>query len=266
MRAMKWQIAFLRSAWYDGLKALGRRSTMQDRSYAIAIAVILAICCLGAYVAVSGFMNTRPPSTALDLVKAITPVSVVLATQTAAPTVPGATLAPPPTSLSNPTPLGVIQTITASATMTGIIPVPTITVRPTSPPPPPSSAPQSCANYQFCPIGGPPSQDPRLVPMGILCPAAYIWGRITDRNGAGIPGARVQFKGPMGEVSQAVSKGPPDEPGIYNIPAGAIGGPYVLWMLDAGGAQASPQYTVTAPQGYSGSGNCPTRVDFRSQR
>ncbi len=70
----------------------------------------------------------------------------------------------------------------------------------------------------------------------------------------------------MGEVATVETKGPPDLPGIYNIPAGAITGNYTLWVLDAGGGRASPPYSVNAPQSYSGSGNCPTRVDFRAQR
>ncbi len=237
---------------------------MQDRSYAIAIAVILAICCLGAYVGVSGLMNARAPSTAADLLKAITPVSVVLPTETAAPTKTGETLAPPPTSLPNPTPLGAIQTITASATTTGTLPVPTFTVRPTSPPAPSSPAAPTCANSIFCPSGGPP--DGSLAPTGAQCPQNYIWGRVFDKNGSGVPGVRIRFKTPMGTVDSVESKGPPDPPGIYNILSPPPGGSWLVWVLDAGGGQASPQYTVVAPQGYSGSGNCPTRVDFRAQR
>lgn len=248
---------------------------MQDRSYAIAIAGILAICCLGAYVAVTGFWNiwnTRPPSIGSNLANAITPVSIVLATATPAPTQPGATLAPPPPTeqalapLGMMTPLGVMQTITASATMASPLPVPTFTSRPTSPPVPPSPPTQSCVNFQFCGSGGPPSPDPQLAPMGILCPAAYIWGRVVDRNGAGMPGVRIQFKGPAGEIAQVETKGPPDPPGVYNIPAGTTSGTYTLWVLDPGGGKASPQYNVMAPQGYAGTASCPTRLDFRAQR
>ncbi len=236
---------------------------MQDRSYAIALAVILAVCCLGAYVALSGFMNTRPPGAAADLFKAITPVSVILPTETTIPTKSDATLAPSPTSSPNPTPLGVIPTITALTT-TATLAVPTFAVRPTSPLAPPSSVTQTCANYVFCPSGGPP--DGALAPTGAQCPQNYIWGRIVDKNGKGISGVRVRFKNPMGNTDSVESKGPPDPPGIYNILSPPPGGSWLLWVLDAGGGQASPQYAIVAPQSFTGSGTCPTRVDFRAQR
>lgn len=41
--------------------------TMQDRAYAVAIFIILGICCIGAYVAVSGFLNANPDGFSLAL-------------------------------------------------------------------------------------------------------------------------------------------------------------------------------------------------------
>ncbi len=241
---------------------------MKDRSYAIAIAVILAICCLGAYVAVSGFLNTRQTGIAIDFGKAVTPVAIVLATQTAPPSrTAGVVVAPPPTSPFISPPLGEIPTITPGPINPEEFAVPTVAVRPTSPPRlPPSPTVLSCASFQYCGIGGPPSQDPRLSPMGLPCPSAYIWGRVVDKNGAGIPGVRIQFKGPAGEIASVESKGQPDPPGVYNIPAGTTSGNYTLWVLDSGGGRASPQYNVIAPQAYSGAPSCPTRLDFRAQR
>ncbi len=159
--------------------------------------------------------------------------------------------------------LGVIPTITAFTT-TATLALPTFAVRPTSPLAPPSSVTQTCANYVFCPSGGPP--DGALAPTGAQCPQNYIWGRIVDKNGKGISGVRIRFKNPMGNTDSVESKGPPDPPGIYNILSPPPGGSWLLWVLDAGGGQASPQYAIVAPQSFTGSGNCPTRVDFRAQR
>lgn len=246
---------------------------MQDRSYVIAIAVVLAICCLGVYVAVSGAMNLRTPVPAIGLDTPVlaTPVVVVMPTDTVAPPKPGLTLMPTVTSAPVPSPLGAFQTITAATTISQATSAPTpkqptAPLLPALPPtaPPATVAVQSCANYLFCPQGGPP--DASLAPTGDQCPRNYIWGRVVDASGKGILGMRIRFKGPLGNLDSSETKGPPDPAGIYNIIAPPPGGNWVLWVLDASGAQASPQYTLTAPQAYSGSGNCPTRVDFKAQR
>ncbi len=246
---------------------------MQDRSYAIAIAVVLAICCLGVYVAVSGAMNLRPPVSiaGLDTPVPATPIVVVIPSDTPAPSKPGLTLMPTITSPPVPSPLGAFQTITAAATIsqsafTATPKPPTAPILPALPPtaPPATVVAQSCSNYLFCSQGGPP--DPSLAPTGDQCPRNYIWGRVVDASGKGMVGVRIRFKGPLGNLDSSETKGPPDPPGIYNIIAPPPGGNWVLWILDSGGGQASPQYTVIAPQAFTGSGNCPTRVDFKAQR
>ncbi|MBI4787384.1 MAG: hypothetical protein HY782_10105 [Chloroflexi bacterium] len=246
---------------------------MQDRSYAMAIVVVLAICCLGMYVAVSGYLNSNPSGFAsLSATPAIpgTLVVVVINTDTPAPTKPGATVPPVATSPPIPSPLGAFQTITAATTATVARTTATATLRaplpPTAPPPvvAPSPAAQSCSNFTFCPSGGPP--DAQLAPTGDPCPRNYIWGRIVDVSGKGLPETQIRFRTPLGNVDRAASKGPPDPPGIYNILAPAPGGSWTLWLVDSVGAQISPQITIVAPQPYLGSGNCPTRIDFKAQR
>jgi hypothetical protein len=250
---------------------------MQDRSYAIALVVILAICLLGMYVAVSGYMNSRSPTPALSASSPVvqgTPIAVVVSTSTPLPTKPGPTLPPPPTSAAVPSPLGVFQTITAAVN----IPVPdqkgtpSPTVKAAVPPTVAQvpqqtlvSAPgQGCGNFTFCPSGGLP--DSGLAPTGDQCPRNYVWGRVVDASGKGLPDIRVRFTGPVGTSDTVMTKGPPDPPGIYNIPAPSAGGNWTLWVIDAGGARISPQFTIAAQLPYAGSGNCPTRVDFKAQK
>ncbi len=239
---------------------------MQDRSYVIAIAVVLAICCLGVYVAVSGAMNLRNPISAITHeapAAAATLIVVVAPTDTPVLPLAGLTLMPTMTPPPVPSPLGAFQTLTAPLASTR---APTAPLFPTLAPiaPPPTPAVQSCSSFLFCPSGGPP--DASLAPTGDQCPRNYVWGRVVDAGGNGLVGLRVRFKTPLGSLDSAETKGPPDPAGIYNIIAPPPGGNWVLWVLDSGGGQASPQYTVAAPQVYGGAGNCPTRVDFRAQR
>jgi hypothetical protein len=136
------------------------------------------------------------------------------------------------------------------------------------PPAPPTAAPlvpgaQTCSGFAFCPRGGPP--DASLAPTGDRCPRNFIWGIIVDSNGKGIPDRQIRWKGPLGTSKTEISKGLPDPPGTYNIFTSNPGDSWTLWLLDASGGQASPQITITT-QPYSGSGNCPNRVDFVQQR
>lgn len=240
---------------------------MQDRTYAVAIAAILAICCLGVYVAVSGFLNSKPPSLASSSTGPGTPatlVIVVVNTITPAPAKASATFPLVLTSAPVPSPLGAFQTITAATTvMVTRTVTPTVTPKPPAPPtavPPP--AVQSCVGFAFCPRGGFP--DASLAPAG-ECPRNYIWGIVLDLNGKGIPGRQIRWKGPLDASKTETSKGLPDPPGTYNIFTSNPGDSWTLWLLDASGGQASPQITITT-QAYSGSGNCPNRVDFVQQR
>lgn len=242
---------------------------MQERAYAIVLVVILAICCLGLYVAVSGYRNSiNPVAAPASPAAPATLLVVVLNTDTPEPTRPQLT-APPPTSAPIPSPLGAFQTITSAATIAvprGASP----TVQPASPPAALSPAPvptvgvQSCSGFTYCPGGGPP--DPQLAPTGDPCPRNYIWGRVVDMAGRGLPDVQIRFRGPLGNMDRVTSKGPPDPPGIYNILAPPPGGNWTMWVLDAGGGQASPQVSIVAPVPYAGTGNCLTRVDFKAQR
>ncbi|MBI3914298.1 MAG: hypothetical protein HY327_08970 [Chloroflexi bacterium] len=236
---------------------------MQDRTTAVFILITLAVCCLGLYVAVSGFLINTPPST--TSLGPLSPVAqstvIVLASATDTPR----SISARPTAVAIPSPLGAFQTITAAVTAAR----PTATITPRVTVAPPTSLPAivgaaSCANFAFCPQGGAP--DSRLAPTGAACPRNYIWGTVLDANGRGITDARLRFKGPLGDLETVASKGPPDPPGIYNILAPPPGGIWIIWMIDAANNRLSPDITVHAPQGFAGGGSCPTRVDFVQRR
>ena len=236
---------------------------MQDRYLVIAIIVIIAICCLGGYVAVSGFVNSSSSALgALSSGVAATPIVVAVSTDTPAATRPAVTAPKVVTAAAVPSPLGAFETIAAASnTLVPSGPLPTV-AKPTSPTQAPQvSQGQSCSGFSFCTKPGPP--DAALGPQGRNCPSNYIWGRVVDQNGNGLPDMRVRFKlVSTGESDQVVSKGLPDPPGAYNIPA-QPGGSWVIWLTDAG-SQISPQVTIV-PKSYGGAGDCPTRVDFFRQ-
>lgn len=239
---------------------------MQDRSSVIAIVVILAICILGVYVAVSGFLNSAPPpSSAITPAAQITPFIVTLATDTPAPAKPPIASSATVTPLPVPSPLGAFQTITAAVTPPPPQPTaPRATATPVASPS--STSPQivspSCAGMPFCAQGG--SADSTLAPTGAECPRNYIWGRVVDATGKGIPNRRITYKDPVGSGSTVETKGPPDPPGTFNIPAPA--GNWELWLVDASGNRVSPQVKITMPQSFQGGGNCPSRIDFVQQK
>ncbi len=233
---------------------------MQDRTSVAFIIITLAICCLGLYVALSGYYINTPPAALANVtvapIAASTIVNIVSATDTPR------TILTTPSAI--PSPLGAFQTITAAITLAR----PTATLTPRvaiAPPAPPTALPAivgaaSCADFSFCPQGGVP--DSRLAPTGAACPRNYIWGQILDASGRGISDARIRFKGPLGGLETVASKGTPDPPGIFNILAPAPGGTWLIWMVDSANNRISPEISVNAPQGFAGGGSCPTRVDF----
>ncbi len=263
--------------------------SVQERAYAAAIFIIIGICCIGAYVAISGFLNSN--SDGLDFFgQALTPATprlgIVIPTETPAP--PSAT--PLPTIPPTETPVGFIPSVTPATTPVqdaGQAPTPTLDLLPTAlnatpgtemPTPTPSASPTleldqptappaptavSACGLPFCPRPlGPP--DAALAPTGRPCPDNYLWGLVLDESGEGIPGLKVRFRDPGGGGDDAVTKGAPDPPGRYDVPTGA-GGTWTLQLLDPSGNALSPVVRMQAHQAYTGGGSCPTRVDFRKQ-
>lgn len=239
---------------------------MQNRLSAIIIlVVILGICCLGLYVAISGYLNNNPPPFIANLrgtLPAFTAIPIVLATDTPIllqTNTPGAILptAPPPNL-----PLVTIPSPNAPAP-TGTAPAPTSRPNPSAVPPTITTV-ASCGAFQFCNAGGPP--DPSLAPSSAIgCPSNYIWGRVVDLGGKGLPDKKIRFRDPNKEIGTAVTKNTPDIPGKYDIPSGTPPSQWMVWVLGDDGNPISPQVTIMT-QNYVGAGNCPNRIDFKQQR
>lgn len=231
--------------------------TMQDRAYAAAIFIILGICCIGAYVAVSGFFNANPEGFSLALNSATeTPtagVTIEIPTETAAPP----TFTPlPPTE----TPIGYQPTAIPEATRGPTLDfIPTIATPEFTATPEASATPPGCG-AEFCPRPGPADSG---APGGNPCPSHLIWGFVLDKNGQGIPGVKIHFSDASGNAGDKDTKGPPDRPGIYDIPVGSG-----VWTVQVFGKREqvrSPPFQVAVGQSWGGTGNCPTRVDFFQQ-
>ncbi len=249
---------------------------LQDRAYAIGIFVVLGICCIGAYVAVSGFMNANPQGLTLGLGNQ-TPVSTVQSATIAAPTETetSATVTAAPLSTSAPptnTPKGFSPTLTPLSRGTPspafLSDIPTVTLAAPGTAPaagatrsPTAAAAGNCGS-PFCPIMGKP--DETLGPTGQKCPRDYLWGIVQDRNGKGLAGYKIHFRDPSGNEEDRTTKGPPDPPGKYDQPTGG-GGKWFLQLRDPNGKPLSPMFPIESRQSYNGGAICPTRVDFVEQ-
>ncbi len=233
---------------------------LQDRAYAVGIFVILGICCIGGYVAFSGFLNVSQGGLNLGLNGATATIAEQPTAETTNESLAQVTVPPLPTITVSPggtlaSPNGTPRTTPTAATLTEI---PTIT--PATTVPSPTSASQGCPGFPFCArLKGPPSAD---APTGNPCPANYLWGFVLDSSGNGIPAARVRFRNPSGDTGIIIAKSIPDPPGRYDIPA--AGGIWVLQLVDGNGNPLSAAVSMQAHVNFTG-GGCPTRVDFVQQ-
>ena len=233
--------------------------TMQDRAYAVAIFIILGFCCIGAYVAISGFLNANPGGLAAALNNSTaTPtvgVTIVIPTETAAPP----TITPPPPTR---TPKGFQPTDTPAITRPPTLDfIPTVATPEFTPTPEVTATPAaSGCGAEFCPRPGPADAG---APGGNPCPANLIWGFVTDHTGQGVAGVKVHFQDVNGNAGEKDTKGPPDRPGIYDLPVG--NGVWTVQLTGKKDQTRSTPFQVVVGQAWGGSGNCPTRVDFVQQ-
>ena len=245
---------------------------LQDRAYAVGIFVVIGICCIGAYVAVSGFMNVNPHGFSLGLNGAAASPTVLVATAVVTETVAPATVPPLPTLVSA-LPTNTTSSLVPSPTLASrgtpspafLADIPTITpaagTGTSAPQASPTSASAGC-DSPFCPIGGRP--DETIAPTGQACPRNYLWGMVLDQNGKGIVGWRIHYRDPVGNEGDAITKSPPDPAGRYDIPT-ASGGTWLIQLRDAGGNPESAFIRVDARQASTNKANCPTRTDFVPQ-
>jgi hypothetical protein len=231
--------------------------TMQDRAYAVAIFIILGFCCIGAYVAISGFLNANPGGLQVALNSSTeTPtvgVTIVIPTETAAPP----TFTPPPPTR---TPKGFKPTDTPAVTRPPTLDfIPTVATAEFTATPAETATPSSCG-ASYCPRQGPP--DARG-PKGDTCSTQYIWGFVVDPSGQGLSGVRVHFREAGGSEGDARTKGDPDPRGRFDFPAPTGTWTVTIWAKDQ--TPISAPFQIQAGQAWGGSGNCPTRVDFIQQ-
>jgi hypothetical protein len=231
---------------------------MQDRVYAVAIFLILGICCIGTYVAVSGLLNANPEGILASLNSAtVTPtvgVTIEIPTETPAP--PTNTPLPP-----THTPEGFSPTDTPAVTRLPTLDfIPTIATPEATATPEPSATAVGCGSY-YCPRLGPP--DPRG-PKGNTCSQEHIWGFVYNLAGEGEPNVRLHFREISGSEGDARTKGDPDPRGLFDFPA--TGGTWTVQVYNRDGGPISAAIQIQAGQVWGGSGHCPTRVDFYQQQ
>jgi hypothetical protein len=246
--------------------------SLQDRAYAAGIFIVIGICCIGAYVAVSGFLNSSPSGFNIDLGASATetpgeetavaglntpitfpdtPIAGTISAAIPSVTPKGFEPSATPPSRGTPSPAFLADVPTAAPSDT-----------PGSEPSPTAAQAATVCRAQFCPRIGVP--DAAIAPTGRACPDNYIWGVVYDHNGKGIPGALIHFIDPSGAGSNVAAKGPPDPAGRYDIPT-AGGGVWKLQLRDGNGNPLSPVVQIQARQIAAGSDTCPTRVDFHQQ-
>jgi hypothetical protein len=234
---------------------------LQDRAYAAAIFIVLGICCIGAYVAVSGFMNANPQGIRLGLnAGSETPTSEsAVEIPTGTPAAPTSTELP--TEPATKTPKGYIAPPTATIKRPPTLDLPTVQAVPIATVTP-SAPTQTNCGYPFCGRTG--IADGKMAPTGRDCPTDYLWGAVYDKNGTGISNWQIRYTHVGIGNDHTTTKGPPDTRiGGYDIVA--ANGTWILQLYDPNGNVKSAPFQVKAGQPYSGGSTCPSRVDFLEQ-
>lgn len=238
------------------------RMNLQDRAYAVAIFLVLGICCIGTYVAVSGFMNANPQGLSLGLNAAAsetpTPANVV---EISTATLESATETPGPTEAPTSTPKGFKPSPTATIRRGPTLDLPTAAPLEVTTATVAATVQVGCG-FPFCGRIGQP--DPKMAPTGRDCPTDYLWGAVYDKAGTGLPNWQIRYQQLGGVTDKVATKGPPDTRiGGYDIPVGS--GTWVLQLFDSGGNVKSAPFQVVSRQPYAGGSTCPSRVDFVQQ-
>jgi len=210
---------------------------MESKYHAIAFLVVLAIVCLGAYIAVNAILSAgRTPL-----------ISLATSTPTRLTTSSGDQTTVAPGSIPTNTP--VVPPTPAVPTATPVLPTPT--PLPATPTPPVAAAPTPTetpteptpippGEYQYMPDGPVRSECGR--------PSALIYGWIRDAQDENLEGVRVGVSDPWGNVAEAVSKGG-NETGYYDIVRGMEAVTWWVVVVDGAGNPLSPVVTIEPAQG-----------------
>lgn len=216
---------------------------MQDRTYAIAFLLILAIICLGAYVAVTTVLfRPRVPTISLG-----TPTPAVPLEVTATPTLP---IFPTPTSPpSLVTPVAPTPTPLPPVTPTPS-PSPTPTLEPTLVGPTPTPAPPTpVGGFLYQVLSGEKTECGQTV--------AYIRGTVYDAQGNKQAGVKVRLYSNWVSPRITETKGAIIDIGQYNFVMGQDSGPYLLEIVDSAGRPLSLPYNVDYKAG------CTVYIDWQ---
>jgi hypothetical protein len=227
---------------------------MESKYQAIAFLVVLAIVCLGAYLAVDAILSggrtplislATPTPTRLTIPEGdqtvVAPDSIPTDTPVAPPTpaVPTATpILPTPTPVpATPTPIPVATTPTLTETPSGPTPTP-------APPTPPGG-------YQYMPDGPVHSECGRL--------SSLIYGWVRDAQGEKLEGVRIRISDQWGNVAEAISKGG-NEAGYYDMVRGMETVTWWVVVVDGAGNPHSPVVTIEPVEG---AGGCWYQLDWQ---
>ena len=210
---------------------------MERKYHAIAFLVVLAIVCLGAYVAVNAILSAgRIPLISLAT---STPTRLIIPsgdqTTVVAGSIPTDTPVVPPTPavptatpvLPTPTPAPATPTLPVAAT-------PTSTEMPGEPTPIPPG------EYQYMPDGPVRSECGRS--------SALIYGWVRDAQDENLEGVRIRVSDQWDNIAEAISKGG-NEAGYYDIVRGMETVTWWLVVVDEAGNPLSPVVTIEPAQG-----------------
>jgi len=216
---------------------------MQDRTYAIAFLLVLALICLGAYVAATTVLfSPRVPTISLGTPTPLAPVEV-----TAIPTSP---LFPTPTSYpSLVTPIAPTPTPLPLATPTpSTSPTPTPEPSPAGPTPTPAP-PTPVGEFLYQVLSGEKTECGQAV--------AYIRGTVYDSQGNKQAGVRVRLHSDWEPDRITETKGAIIDVGEYNFVMGHGSGLYRLEIVDSAGRPLSIPYNVDYKAG------CTVYIDWQ---
>ena len=232
---------------------------MENRAYTFAFLGVLAIVCLGAYVAVSALFDQNGDPLIRFTTDSATPTIVALATR------PGGTRTPTPTNTPY---FFVIPTIIfPTATDTPLPPTDTPTLPPFpsprplptntpvplpsgSPPPAQTNTPQP-GSFAYEPMAG-PAVDPTRQCIGQY----YIYGTVRDAQNQPIAGVRIHYatqtKFPPSGITEA--KG-------YELTVGTADTEWFVTIVDSSDRPLSP--TVSVHTSGLQAGNCWYLLNWR---
>jgi hypothetical protein len=217
---------------------------MESKYHAIAFLVILAIVCLGAYVAIDAILSAG--RTPLISLAAPTPTRLIIPQDDQTVVFPGSIptntpVAPPTPAVPTATP--VLPTLKPTANLATATPVPVVaTSTPTempSGPTPTLALPTPPGGYPYMPDGPVRSECGR--------PSALIYGWVRDAQGGNLEGVRVRVSDQWGNVAEAISKGG-DEAGYYDVVRGMETVTWWVEVVDEAGNPLSPVVTIEPVQ------------------